>query len=113
MSVSPTGSWRRPRRPRDLVAAVIAAGPGRPEVPVTPRPRLAPAEAAPVSAATLVEVLAWHVEAVHPERVHIMLCRGRQEQSITYGALWQRAVQTAAGAARARRGARAIVSPSC
>ena len=48
--------------PRDLVAAVIAAGPGRPEVPVTPRPRLAPAEAAPVSAATLVEVLQWHVD---------------------------------------------------
>jgi fatty-acyl-CoA synthase len=81
--------------PRDLVAAVIAAAPERPEVPVAPRPRLAPAEAAPASAATLVEVLQWHVMA-HPERVHVMLA-GEPDQSITYGALWQRALQMAGG----------------
>jgi 1-acyl-sn-glycerol-3-phosphate acyltransferase len=81
--------------PRDIAAAVVAATPGLLEVVTAPRPRLAPAEAAPDSAATLLEVLDWHVMR-HPERVHVVLA-GEPEQSITYGALWQRARGVAAG----------------
>ncbi len=81
--------------PRDLVSAVLAAEPGLPEVATAPHPRLAAAEAAPASAGTLLEVLEWHV-TVHPDRVHVLL-EGDQEPPITYGALWERALQVAAG----------------
>jgi 1-acyl-sn-glycerol-3-phosphate acyltransferase len=55
------------------------------------------AEAAPREAATLLEVLDWHVRA-HPERPHILLpTEGGQEETITYARLAERARAVASG----------------
>jgi 1-acyl-sn-glycerol-3-phosphate acyltransferase len=82
---------------RDLVAAVLAATPRLPEALPAPRPPLATAAVAPPRARTLIEVLEWHATA-HPDRVHIVLSgQNEQEQPITYGALWRRALGVAAG----------------
>ena len=95
--------------PRDLVAAVIAAEPRRPEAHVASRPRLAPAEAAPASAATLLEVLEWHVMA-HPERVARRARRGAGPVDHLWRALAARP-SGGGGVARAPRGARRPCRP--
>ena len=83
--------------PRDLVLAILAAAPPRPEAFAGPHPRLGAGAAAPTSASTLTEVLSWHAHAT-PDRVHIYLrTEGGQEQPITYGALWRHADAVAAG----------------
>src|SRR5262245_39508124 len=82
--------------PRDLTAAIRAAGPARAEAsPVVPPPP-GSAAPAPASARTLVDVLAWHADRT-PDRIHIHL-RGDDgaEQPITYGALRERASSVAA-----------------
>ena len=84
---------------RDLARAVWEGAPRgieiEPEISRLPGPGVP----APVSAGTLVDVLAWQAEA-HPERAHILL---RQEDGgerpITYGDLW-RGAQAAAGGFR-------------
>ncbi|MBI2312674.1 MAG: AMP-binding protein [Betaproteobacteria bacterium] len=84
--------------PRDLLRAVLAAvaAPGLAAPPEMKH--LAPerAEAAPVQAATLAEVLEWHA-AAHPTRVHLVVegTRG-EEQEIGYGTLRERARAVAA-----------------
>ena len=75
--------------PRDLLRAVLAARAAVPSAPL-PEPKfsapLATAEI-PEHAATLIEVLEWHVQA-HPDRVHIVLATdGGAEEEITYAAL--------------------------
>ncbi len=86
-------------RPRDLLQALLEAG-GAP-VPVATAQevdtRVEAAEAAPDSAATLVEVLRWHVEA-HPARAHIQFYDDTAEgEIITYRGLWDGALALAAG----------------
>jgi 1-acyl-sn-glycerol-3-phosphate acyltransferase len=85
------------RTPRELVEALLSAGPA--VVKPTPAPRVAlrPAPAAPAFARTLVEVLEWHVGR-NGERPHVFLREedGR-ERAITYGALFQHAAAIAAG----------------
>ncbi len=80
---------------RDLARAVRAGGPrARPARPAVVTP-LAGGAAAPASAATLVEVLAWHAER-HAERTHVVLVdEAGVERPISYGALWQRAAALA------------------
>ena len=85
--------------PRDLLRAVRDARPARPLVsPPEVRPVMpVEAQAAPLRASTLVDVLDWHVR-VHPQRLHIYLY-GEAEQvgEITYSALHQGATAVAAG----------------
>jgi 1-acyl-sn-glycerol-3-phosphate acyltransferase len=85
----------------DLVTAILA---GSPAIESMPQAAAIPGEgaAAPSSARSLIEALAWQVEH-NPDRPHILL-RGDDgdEQTITYGALWSRAHAVAAGL-RARR----------
>ena len=82
---------------RDLAVAVLAAEPPRPEVMGAPLPTPGAAGPVPASAATLVEVLAWHADR-NPDRVHIYLrTEDGQEQPITYGSLRARAAAVAAG----------------
>ena len=82
---------------RDLAAAILGAAPAAAEALPAFQPAVGAATPAPDAAQTLVEVLAWHVEA-HPDRIHVFLRQedGR-EQPITYGALWERARGVAAG----------------
>ncbi len=82
---------------RDLARALLAARPMPPERPPERVAPLAGGLAAPASAATLVEALAWHAEH-DPERVHIFLREEDEaERPITYRALWERAAAVAAG----------------
>jgi fatty-acyl-CoA synthase len=83
--------------PRDLVRAIRMAGLRVPErAPELVAP-LGSAAAAPAGAATLVDVLRWHVER-EPERAHVFLREeDGSERAITYGALWERAVAVAGG----------------
>ena len=85
--------------PRDLAKAVRQGAPRGAEAEPERIALPGPGVAAPESAATLVEVLAWQAEA-HPERVHVVL-RGEDgaERPVTYGGLWQGA-QAAAGGLR-------------
>jgi fatty-acyl-CoA synthase len=83
--------------PGDLAVAVLGAEPSRPEAFPTPLPAPGAGRAAPASARTLVEVLAWHADA-NPDRVHIHLrTEDGREQPITYGSLLARAGAVAAG----------------
>jgi len=83
--------------PRNLVAALLAAEPSRPEVIPAPLPRREAAAPASASARTLTDVLAWHADAT-PERVHIYLrTEDGGEQPITYGSLREHACAVAAG----------------
>ncbi len=83
--------------PRDLLQAVLAARPGavgpadisRLEAP-------APTESEPTSAATLEEVLDWHVRT-HPDRVHITLQDTEGGETITYAGLKEGAESIASG----------------
>ncbi len=85
--------------PGDLLVAVL-------EGTVTQEPALAvesalgvldAVEAAPREAATLLDVLDWHVQA-HAERPHLLLLAGSgQEETITYANLSERARRVASG----------------
>jgi acyl carrier protein len=89
--------------PRDLLRAVKAGGARAPEpgaLAATPfaQGALEP-EGLPDGAATLVEVLDWHV-AAHPERVHaVILADGEHGEPMSYAALRTEAAQLAAGLA--------------
>ena len=92
-------------RPRDLARALAAARPAAPERPPAPMAPLAPGLAAPVAAATLVEVLRWHAER-DPERTHVFLrAEDGTERAISYGALWARALAVADGLRERKIGA--------
>lgn len=91
--------------PRDLLRGLMHLAPPRTAEALHPEPAPAPpaaaAEAVPVSAATLVEVLDWHVR-LHSERVHINLyTEGDRLETLTYGELLDGA-QRIAAALRAR-----------
>ncbi len=83
--------------PRDLVRAIRRAGPGAPERVPELRAPVGAGTAPPAAAATLVDVLRWHVERT-PERVHVFLREEEgNEQPITYRRLWERAGAVAGG----------------
>ncbi|MGB5081017.1 MAG: AMP-binding protein, partial [Burkholderiales bacterium] len=83
--------------PRDLLRAIQAASPA---LPAPSHERVSPLEeesATPDRAATLIEVLQWHL-ARHPERPHIVLQEeSGEEQTVTYAALDRAARAVAAG----------------
>lgn len=86
--------------PRDLLRALLTAS-HRPAVsaPATVQEAsLTQAGAAPDSACTLVEVLAWHVRT-HPDRPHLRLYSdgGGNGEMLTYRALHTRAAAVASG----------------
>lgn len=87
--------------PGDLLAAIVAAGPARePEPRPGPGAPLPQAEE-PLQAATLLDVLAFHV-ALHPDRPHLRLCfqpgpESDQETVLTYADLDGQARALAAG----------------
>jgi 1-acyl-sn-glycerol-3-phosphate acyltransferase len=87
--------------PRELLRAVQAGGARAPEpgtLAATPFVQSALGrEDLPDGAATLVEVLDWHV-AAHPERVHVvLLADGEHGEPMSYAALRAEAAQFAAG----------------
>ena len=83
--------------PRDLLRAIHAANPASRSAPLERASMLAEESATPDRAATLVEVLEWHV-ARHPERPHIVLQDDSgEEQTVTYAALERAARAVAAG----------------
>jgi 1-acyl-sn-glycerol-3-phosphate acyltransferase len=80
----------------DLVRAARTAGARLPEaLPVAPVVR-ARGVAAPRSARTLTEVLAWHASR-DPDRGHVWLHEDGREERITYGGLWRGASAIAGG----------------
>jgi 1-acyl-sn-glycerol-3-phosphate acyltransferase len=85
--------------PADLAHAIAKAGPG---VVGAGRERVearaaSGAQAAPATAGTLIDILAWHARH-QPDRPHIYLSDGdREEPPITYGALFARASKVATG----------------
>jgi len=83
---------------RDLLVAVHGAAPGASPAAVhSVTAALGPAEAAPASAETLIDVLAWHV-AAHGERPHIWLVDPEAgDTTITYRMLAERAQAVARG----------------
>ena len=85
--------------PRDLLRAMHSTHASEsplPESAVKTTPRLEMLEA-PTTAATLVEVLDWHVQR-HPERTHIVLYDDADTpQDIIYGALYSAALAIATG----------------
>ena len=89
--------------PRDLLRAVLAGGARAPEPVIqvaTPIAQAQPGrEDLPEGAATLVEVLDWHV-AAHPERVHVViLADGEQAEPMSYAELREESGRIAAGLA--------------
>ena len=87
---------------RDVLDALADAKAAPFSLPdVAPRaPAAEPAEPAPDTAATLTEVLDWHVQR-HGDRVHIVLVEGDGgESSITYRQLGERARTVALGLSR-------------
>ncbi|WP_265920157.1 AMP-binding protein [Cupriavidus nantongensis] len=107
--------------PRALLRAVLAARDLPPGAEASParRASAAPADAAaqaPDGAATLIEVLRWHLHR-HPDRTHIVLHSGDGEDvPITFAQLHRRAGAVAAGLAA--RGVRAgttvaLMLPTC
>jgi acyl carrier protein len=86
--------------PRDLLDAVAAAAPAAAGAPGDRAAWQAPEpleEGSPDSAATLVEVLQWHVRR-HPERPHVLFQRSATEtDTLDYGTLLATARQVAAG----------------
>ncbi len=89
--------------PRDLLLAMAATAPVAPGVAVNQAPWEAPAkveEGNPDQAATLVEVLQWHVRR-HPQRPHVLFQRSATEtDTLDYGTLLETARQVAAGLRR-------------
>ncbi len=85
--------------PRALLAAIHAAEGREPQrLPEQTVPELA-AVHEPLQSATLGEALDWHVQA-HPERPHILLYGDADDpEPMSYGELWQGAMDCAAGLA--------------
>ncbi|HUX89746.1 MAG TPA: AMP-binding protein [Gallionellaceae bacterium] len=84
--------------PRDLLRAVLAAS-TVPQPAIVKQIREAIPEqisATPEHAATLLEMLDWHVQA-HPGRTHITLCGEAAEEEISYQALYTGAASVASG----------------
>ena len=87
--------------PRDLLRAVLAGGarasePGAPAATPIAQAALG-REDLPDGAATLVEVLDWHV-AAHPARVHVvLLAEGERGEPMSYAELREEAGRIAAG----------------
>ena len=82
----------------DLLTAVRAAA-GRPSaaaLAALPENWAEPSADSPAEAATLVEVLDWHVRA-HPDRVQVICLKEEGEARITYGELARAANAVAAG----------------
>ena len=96
-------------------AAATQARAASPAVaPHEPRPVAAP-PGGPAAAATLLEVLAWHVQA-HPEQTQVTVLLDQNEHAISYLQLAERAAAVAAGlqaAGVAPREAVAIMLPTC
>jgi 1-acyl-sn-glycerol-3-phosphate acyltransferase len=87
--------------PSELIHAIgsAAGGPAPVETAASLPPVVsaAPEVALPEQAATLIDVLEFHV-ARHPERPHVHLLAGRDEETVlTYGALWEASRSVAAG----------------
>ena len=85
--------------PRDLLRAMLAASPVHPAhaAAIERASALAAESAAPDEAATLPEVLAWHVQR-HPSRPHIVLQDEEgAERTVSYSELDQAARAVAAG----------------
>lgn len=91
--------------PRDLLrelqsASDIAKHPPAPTESATSGAPQQVVDATPYSAATLVEVLQWHV-ATHPYRLHVQLySKGDEAENITYRALYDGARTVASGLQR-------------
>jgi acyl carrier protein len=82
--------------PRDLWQALRQGGPGEVET-LTLAPPEESAVGAPDSAATLLDVLAWHRTA-HPGRRHVLFLEGDgSAEELSYGQLGRRAERVAAG----------------
>jgi acyl carrier protein len=95
----PEASLTEASTPRDLVAAVIHGGVADPlSAAAGLRPlELGEARRAPDAAATLVEVLDWHV-GQHPDRTHLLLYgEADREEEIRYAELRDGALAVAAG----------------
>jgi acyl carrier protein len=93
----------RAETPRDLLtelsggAAQVASGGTAPEDGASWRTRATGGTAAPEVAATLLDVLEWHVDT-HPDRPHLRLLGTAGEvEELTYGELLREAGQIAAG----------------
>jgi 1-acyl-sn-glycerol-3-phosphate acyltransferase len=104
--------------PRDLLEAIVAAagGGGAAEPPAPSRQaRPEAAEGLPTAAATLVEVLDWHLGR-HPGRTHVIFYRQPDEtETLTYAELAEAASRVAGALAQAgiERGQRvAMMLPS-
>ncbi len=86
--------------PRDLLRAVLTASAAAPRaaIPASIRETVTEqrVEAGPDRAATLLDVLDWHV-ATHPQRTHIILSEETGEQEISYSTLRQGAEAVAQG----------------
>ena len=88
--------------PGDLLRAVLRTHPRehRRRTAAVRRIALEPVEAAPHAAATLTEIVDWHVRT-HPERPHLLLwSEAGDEPAITYGALAEAAKNVAHGLRR-------------
>ncbi len=84
-------------RVRDLVTAVTRGGVASREAETAALGPLGGAAPAPAFAATLLEVLQWHAEHT-PDRLHVLVrSDDGAEHRLTYGALWERARETAGG----------------
>ncbi|MFZ5509121.1 MAG: AMP-binding protein [Pseudomonadota bacterium] len=99
----PADTLARMETPADLLralrAALAAAAPERIIAPEA-EPQALEGAAAPDQAATLLDVLEWHVTA-HADRPHILFYRTPGETEIlTYGELWSAARAVAAGLVR-------------
>ena len=83
--------------PGDLAAAILKTDPYVTESWSDSRPDTTTAIPAPSAALTIVEALQWHAER-NPDRVHIHLREddGR-ETPLTYGEVWQEAIEVANG----------------
>ncbi len=94
----PTSRLSAVDTPRDLVHVLncdVGSRPAGP-APTLSRPAIAPSPARlPADAATLVEVLGWHVEE-HSDRLHVrLLGDSATEGELTYGELWTQARRVA------------------
>ncbi|THV42221.1 AMP-binding protein [Glycomyces buryatensis] len=83
--------------PRDLLHAVRAAPSrarrhtGVERHPVPPR-----TSQVPEATTTLIEALRWHAR-IHPDRVHLRILTGDEQELVSYGDLWRDATAAAAG----------------
>jgi acyl carrier protein len=84
----------------ELQHGTARAGAPRPREVASPLPNIAPAAAgSPEQAATLVDVLQWHVRA-HGDQTQVVFVEGEAEQPISYRQLAERAEAVAAGLQR-------------